>query len=72
MADKNVNTYWIWIIRLILFLTVLDIAYDESVDSTFRNLKNGGIKMADHKLNPYINLGEIWYLGVPDILLIIN
>ena len=23
--------------------------------------------MADQKLNSHINLGEIWYLGVPDI-----
>ena len=23
--------------------------------------------MADHKFNLNVNLGEIWYLGVPDI-----
>ena len=39
MADQNVITYWIWMNRLILFLTVLDIFDDESVNSTFRNKK---------------------------------
>ena len=36
------------------------IFYDESVDSTFR--------MADQKLDSNLNSGEIWYLGVPDII----
>ena len=29
--------------------------------------RNGGLKMPDQKLNSNINLGEIWYLGVPDM-----
>ena len=39
MADQNAITYWIWMNRLILFLTVLDIFDDESVNSTLRNKK---------------------------------
>ena len=39
MADQNANNYCIWMIRLVLFLTVLDIFNDESVNSTFRNKK---------------------------------
>ena len=29
-------------------------------------IKNGGTKMADHKFNLNVNLGEILYLWVPD------
>ena len=47
MADKDANSYWISINRFVTFFTVLDIFYDESVNSTFRNLKNGGPKRAD-------------------------
>ena len=39
MTDQNAITYWIRMNRLILFLTVLDIFDDESVNSTFRNNK---------------------------------
>ena len=39
MADQNAITYWIWMNRLLLFLTVLDIFDDESVNSTLRNKK---------------------------------
>ena len=51
-----------------VFLTILDIFEDESVTSTFRNKKNGRTKMTDQKLNLNMNLGEIRYLGVPDII----
>ena len=47
MADKDANSYWISMNRFVTFLTVLDIFDDESVNSTFRNLKNGGTKRAD-------------------------
>ena len=39
MADQNANNYSILMIRLVLFLTVLDIFNDESVNLTFRNKK---------------------------------
>ena len=39
MTDQNAITYGIWMNRLILFLTVLDIFDDEYVNSTFRNKK---------------------------------
>ena len=39
MADQNENNYWIWMIRLVLFLAVLDIFEDEFVNSTFRDKK---------------------------------
>ena len=39
MADQNAITYWIWMNRLILFLTILDIFDDESVNLKFRNKK---------------------------------
>ena len=39
MADQNANNYWIWMICLVLFLTMLAIFNDESVNSTFRNKK---------------------------------
>ena len=47
-------------IRLVLFLTVLDIFNDESVNSTFRN-KKWPDQMAEKKLNFNTNLGEIQY-----------
>ena len=46
----------------------IEILDDESVNRTFKNEKNDGTKMADHQLNLNINLGEIRYLGVPDII----
>ena len=49
-------------IRLVLFVTVLDIFKDKSVNLTVKNIKCW-IKMADQKLNLNINLGEIQYLG---------
>ena len=39
MADQNTNNYSIWMIRLVLFLTVLDIFNDEFMNSSFRNKK---------------------------------
>ena len=39
MADQNAITYWIWMNRLTLFLTILDIFDDESVNPTLRNKK---------------------------------
>ena len=68
MADQNAITYWIWMNRLILFLTVLDISNDESVNSTLRNKKNGATQMTDWKLNLHIKLGVIRYLRLPDII----
>ena len=59
MAKHNAITYWIWMNRLMLFLTVLDSFDDESVNSTFRNKKNGVTEMADQQSNLNINLGEI-------------
>ena len=47
MADQNAITYWIWMNRLTLFFTVLDIFDDEFVNSTLRNKKNGGTQMTD-------------------------
>ena len=44
-------------IRLVLFLTVLDIFTDKSVNLTVE--KKWWIKMADQKLNLKINLGKI-------------
>ena len=44
MTDQNAITYWIWMNRLILFLTVLDIIDDESVNSTFTNTKMAELK----------------------------
>ena len=48
-------------IRLVLFLTVLDIFNDESVNSRFKK------KLPDQnscqKLNLNVNLGEIQYMG---------
>ena len=49
------------------FLTILDIFDDESVNSTFINLKNGETKMVNQKLILKIKLSEIRYLGVFDI-----
>ena len=56
----------------VLCLTILHIFDDESVNSTFRYKKkpqnrNGGTKMADQKSNLNITLGEIRYLGIPEI-----
>ena len=51
---------------LVTFLMVLDIFYDEFVNSILGN-KNGGTQMANQKLNSSINLVEIQYLGIPDI-----
>ena len=48
-------------IRLVLFLTVLGIFKDKSVNLTIKN-KKWWTKMADQKLNLNINLGEIQYL----------
>ena len=48
-------------IRLVLFLTVLDIFNDESVNQHLE-IKNGRTKMADRKLNLNLNLGEIQYM----------
>ena len=45
-------------IRLVLFLTLLDIFKDKSVNSAVKN-KKWWTKMADQKLNLNINLGEI-------------
>ena len=52
---------------LVTFLTVFNIFYDESVNSTFRNLKKKQTKMADQKLNLNINSSEIRYLRDSDI-----
>ena len=49
-------------IGLVLFLTVLDIFNDESVNSTFKN-KKWPDQIADQKLNLNINLDEIQYIG---------
>ena len=49
-------------IRLVLFLTVLNIFKDKSLNLTVGN-KKWWSKMADQKLNLNINLGEIQYLG---------
>ena len=62
MADQNANKYWIWMIRLVLFSTVLDIFKDKSVNLTVKN-KKWWIKMTDQKLNLNTNLGEVQYLG---------
>ena len=41
MASKNANKYWILITRLVVFLLVLKIFNNESVNSTFEhNLEN--------------------------------
>ena len=54
--------------RLILFWPFFDIFDDESVNLIFRNKKKGGTQMTDRKSNLNINLGEIRYLEVPDII----
>ena len=53
---------------LVTFLMVLKFFDDEFVNSTFKNFLNGETKIADQKLNLKVNLGEIRYLGVPDII----
>ena len=35
MAGKNVSKYWIWMTRLVVFLIVLEMFNNESVNSTF-------------------------------------
>ena len=66
MADRNVITYWIWTNRLILFLTVLDIFDDKSVNSTFRNKKcqdrNDRPKIKfKYKLRWILVVGNFWH-----------
>ena len=62
----RIYTEFRWI-AFVTVLTVLEILYDESVNSSFKN-KKGGTKMADERLNLNIDLGEIPYLSVPDII----
>ena len=53
MADQNANNYRIWMIRLVLFLTVLDIFNDKSVNSTCNpTILSTFRKKPCHKLKP--------------------
>ena len=74
MAGYSANKYWIWITRLVVFLMVLEIFYNESVNSTFK-YKLGRFNtwklvpdITDYKLNfmtqKFKNLDEIQHTEI--------
>ena len=59
MTGKSANKYWIWITRLVVFLMVLEIFNNESVNSTFEY-------KLEYKFENKLGGFNTWQL-VPDI-----